>query len=96
MSENATHEILLRFRIRSLIIVAPRCKDTALERCKDARLGPVLKLGESHRGEEEEEESDEEIDELHLVGVLVWSVEMFVALGLGMFCFKIEVNTSDR
>jgi hypothetical protein len=26
---------------------------------------------------------------------LVWSVEVFVALGMGKFCFKIEVNTSN-
>jgi hypothetical protein len=92
---NATHEIQLCFRKRSLIIVAPRGKDAALEKCKGAGVGPVLILGESYRDEEEDEESGEEIDELHLVGVLVWIVEVFVAWEMGRFCFNVEVNTSD-
>jgi hypothetical protein len=69
---NATHEIQLCFRERSLINVAPRGEDATGERCKGARVGLVLILGESYPGEEEGEESGEEIDELHLVGVLVF------------------------
>jgi hypothetical protein len=75
-------------------------KDGAFKKGQGAGGAPAHILGESHRGEEEDEERGEEIDELHLVGVLVfwrlvWSVEVLLALGMGRFCFKIEVNTSN-
>jgi hypothetical protein len=92
---NATHEIQLRFRKHSLIIVDHAVRTLPERDAKGAGVGPVLILRESHRDEEEDEESGVEIDELHLVGVLVWGIEVFITFGMGRFCSKFEVSTSD-
>jgi hypothetical protein len=61
--------------IFSITIVTERMKDGAFKKGQGAGGAPAHILGESHRGEEWDEERGEEIDELHLVGVLVFGVE---------------------